>query len=88
MATVKEPHDPFKLAFIFKDVSLTRPANKELAEWLDYMTEHHIKELHFLYRASQEYVKHGGGSVYTQANWNKRLIKNVTIALKEYNSGK
>lgn len=88
MATAKEPHDPLNLAFIFRDVSLTKPANKELAEWLDFMIVYYKKDLHFLYRASQEYIKHGGGSVYTTTAWYKRLTKNVATALKEYNSGK
>jgi len=78
------PLDPFKLAFIFKDVSCTKPANKPLAEWLDFMISNHKEDLHFLYRASQEYIKHGGGSVYTTTAWYKRLTKNVAIALKEY----
>ena len=74
-----------KVAFIFKDVSCTIPAVKDLAEWLRFMLYNNKEDLHFLYRASQEYTLHGGGSVYTKDRWLKRLEKNVNKALEEFN---
>jgi len=82
----EEPYDPFKLAFIFKDVSCTVPANKELAEWLLWAQENENECLRWLYTASQQYNNYGGGANYTWKLWNKRLTKNVNNALKEFNN--
>lgn len=84
MAKAKSPpHRIQDIAFIFKDVSCTKPANKPLAEWLMFMLEEYKEELDFLYRESQLYVKHGGGSGYTKALWLKRLERNIKEFFKE-----
>lgn len=83
----KEPYDPLKLAFIFKDVSCTVPANHKLAIWLQWMLDNEKDSLHWLFRESQAYIKHGGGSTYTQANWLKRLTNNVGKVLEEKKRG-
>lgn len=82
---MNEPYDPFKLAFIFKDTTCTIPANKKLAEWLQWMYKNENDSLRWLYTASQQYNKFGGGANYTWKRWNIRLEKNVTQALKEFN---
>lgn len=79
-----EELDPMNIPFVFKDISCSRPANLLLAQWLDFMLENYPDDLHWLYRRSQEYVKHGGGSIYTFPLWKKRTRKNVNIALEEY----
>lgn len=81
-----ENKDPREIAFIFKDVSCTIPANKELAEWLKYMLENHQQDLHFLYKESQAYVSFGGGSGYSKQRWFNRLTKNVNKHLEEFNN--
>lgn len=83
-----EELDPMTIPFVFKDVSCTYPANRKLAEWLSFMLDEYWEDLHWLYRRSQEYTAHGGGSVYPFDRWRKRLRKNVNLALEEFNRGK
>lgn len=80
-----EPHNPFNLAFIFRDVSMTIPANKALCEWLLWMYTNHIDDLKWLHTKSQEYIKYGGGSQYNFEQWLKRLGKNLNNTIQEFN---
>lgn len=79
-----EPFDPFKLAFIFKDISCTIPANKDLCIWLLWMFNNNQEDLRFLHQASQEYVSYGGGSKYTWKQWKHRLETNLNKCIAEY----
>lgn len=67
--------NPEKIPFIFKDVTLTVPANKELKEWLLYMIKHYPEDLRVIHRRSQLYVKHGGSATYDFARWIRKLEK-------------
>lgn len=80
-----ENKDPRKIAFIFKDVSCTVPATKELAEWIMFMLKNHKDDLHFLYKESQLYVQHGGGAGYSVKRWLSRLEKKTKAQLEEFN---
>lgn len=79
--------NPNDLSFIFRDVSCTQPANKPLALWLRYMLTNFPDDLEFLWRESQLYTKHGGGSKYVFEKWKHRLDINLTKILEEYNLG-
>lgn len=79
----KEPHDPFKIAFIFKNMQCTEPTNKPLAEWCVWAFHYDKKILKFLHKAGQEYVNHGGCGVYTFDRWTKQLERNCTKFLKD-----
>lgn len=72
-----EPHDPIKdLAFIFKNMQCTTPANTKLAEWCIWAVDNNPNILKFIYKAGQEYVNHGGCGVYTYDRWLKQLKRN------------
>lgn len=78
--------DPTKdLAFIFKNVQCTIPANKKLCEWLLWMCDNYPESLRFLHRHAQAYVEHGGGSVYTFKRWSGKIKKDCTKQLEELN---
>ena len=81
-----EDIDPAQdLAFIFKNVQCTGPANKLLCEWILYMTEHYPESLKFLYRHAQHYVMFGGGSTYTFGRWSNKIKKDCRKQLEELN---
>jgi hypothetical protein len=75
--------DPNELAFIFKNVQCTIPANLALCKWILWMTEAHPESLKFLFKQAQEYVDHGGGSVYSFARWSGKIKKDCLKQYKE-----
>lgn len=80
--------NPLTLSFIFRDVSCTVPANRPLTLWLRYMLDNFPDDLQFLYKESQLYTRHGGGSKYTFDRWKVRLNNNLNKTLEEQNLGK
>lgn len=62
---------------IFRNKLLTHPVGDELKEYLRYMLDNHPDDLHYLYRKSQRYIKHGGASVINFERWRLQLDKQL-----------
>ncbi len=75
--------EPSDLAFIFRNMQCTTPTNTPLAQWCIWMVDNHPDSLKFLYKAGQEYVKHGGCGIYTYSRWLSQLRRNSVKFLED-----
>jgi len=69
--------DPTKIPHLFKNVELTKPASKELAEYMNYCLEHFPDALRYIHNASQEYVDYNGVKPLNYAQWKRKLMKDL-----------
>lgn len=65
--------DPQTIPHVFFNVELTRPASKELQQYLEAVLTHYPDHLRYIYDKSQEYTEHGGCRKMTYATWKKKL---------------
>lgn len=65
--------NPLKIPHVFFNTALTKPATKELADYLLRALEEHPEALRYLHTKSQQYVKHGSG--VPKMTYNKWKVK-------------
>lgn len=69
--------DPANIPHIFFNIELTRPASKELADYLTLCLDHYPESLRYVFNKSQEYVGFGGCRKMTFAQWKTKLKKDL-----------
>ena len=80
--TSKKIDSPYKAV---KDIPLHCFSNKEctitpspeLREYLRYMVENHPQDLEYLWRYTQQYVRHGGCYLMSWDKWLDKLTKDL-----------
>jgi len=61
----------------FSNKECTITPSPELREYLHYMIKNHPQDLEYLWRSTQQYVKHGGCYVMTWERWFDKLTKDL-----------
>lgn len=64
-------------AHIFSNKECTKTPSPELREYLSYMVENHPNDLQYLFKYTQQYVKHGGCYTMTFEYWLDKLKKDI-----------
>lgn len=62
---------------VFENKECTVTPSPRLREYLRYMHDNHPHDLEYLWRHTQQYVKHGGCYVMTFEKWRARLNKDL-----------
>lgn len=62
---------------IFSNKECTMSPSPELIKYLQYMFDNHPNDLEYLWRFTQQYVKHGGCYVMTFGVWKKKLERDL-----------
>lgn len=63
---------------VFSNKECTKTPSPELKEYLLYMLENHKDDLDYLWRYTQQYVKHGGCYYISFDKWLDKLTKDLT----------
>ncbi|WP_146613012.1 hypothetical protein [Halomonas sp. SL1] len=62
---------------LFKNRQMNEPCGQEFKDYLKYMLENHPDDLHYIFKASQEYVNYNGSFRMTFEQWKSRLANKL-----------
>lgn len=62
---------------VFSNKECTKTPSPELRQYLRYMLANHPNDLEYLWRSTQQYVKHGGCYLMTWDKWLDKLTKDL-----------
>lgn len=62
---------------VFSNKECTMTPSKELLAYLNYMHKNYPEDLAYLWRYTQQYVKHGGCYIITFDRWLEKLGKDL-----------
>jgi len=62
---------------VFSNKECTKTPSPELRQYLRYMLTNHPLDLEYLWRSTQQYVKHGGCYLMTWDKWLDKLTKDL-----------
>lgn len=62
---------------VFSNKECTLTPSPELREYLSFMLEHHTDDLEYLWRYTQQYIKHGGCYYISFKEWLHKLTKDL-----------
>jgi len=63
---------------VFNNKECTKTPSPKLREYLNYMLTNHPNDLDYLWRYTQQYVKHGGCYYISFKDWLNKLTKDLT----------